>query len=99
MVKSKYRGHEIEYVNGKWIYSDTKESVELTHQTRTCGYCGKYYTKEGHDGCLGALPGLMNACCGHGQENEAYVQFLDKSVIRGKDAIIILNILKEYGWN
>ena len=42
---------------------------------KSCGYCGKDNTPEGHDGCLGTLPGLMNACCGHGIESGTYVQF------------------------
>ncbi len=47
-----------------------------------CGYCGLAKTPEGHDGCLGTLPGdVMNACCGHGRPNEAYIQFWDGSRI------------------
>lgn len=52
-------------------------------------------TKESHDGCLGTLQGIMNACCGHGQINQSYVQFLDGSCIHGEDAMTILNILKK----
>ncbi len=41
-----------------------------------CDHCGKSITKEGHDGCMGTLQGnVMNACCGHGNINAAYVQF------------------------
>lgn len=40
-----------------------------------CGYCGVSRTKEGHDGCLGTLENVMNACCGHGELGMAYVQF------------------------
>jgi hypothetical protein len=96
ITKSYLRGHEIELVNGKWIYSDTKELTTETWQSRTCGHCGLQQTKEGHDGCLGTLKGIMNACCGHGQIKESYVQFLDGSTIHGKNANVILNILKEY---
>ena len=90
----KLRGHEIEMLNGKWVFSDTKESTDSTQHDRSCGHCQKPYTKEGHDGCLGTLKGLMNACCGHGENRDAYVQFLDKTSIHGEDAVIILNILK-----
>lgn len=62
-----------------------------------CGNCGKRRTDEGHDACLGTLIGVMNACCGHGNEDEAYIQFLDGECVRGKDAKIILNMLKKYG--
>lgn len=47
--------------------------------------------------CLGSLAGVMNACCGHGDITEAYVQFLDGFCIRGRDAKIVLGILKK--WN
>lgn len=40
-----------------------------------CGECGDKPTAEGHDACLGTLPNIMNACCGHGGLNEPYVQF------------------------
>jgi len=46
------------------------------------------------DECLGMLPGVANACCGHGDVREAYVQFLDGSVIRGYDAAVVQEILK-----
>jgi hypothetical protein len=36
----------------------------------------------------------MNACCGHGDIDDAYVQFWDLSIIRGEDAKIIQSILK-----
>ena len=40
-----------------------------------CAHCGLQRTKEGHDGCIGTLEGVMNACCGHGQDSSSYVQF------------------------
>ena len=95
MVKSQLRGHEIEFLNGKWVYSDTKELTAKAYENRPCGHCGLNYTKEGHDGCLGTLPGLMNACCGHGDTKDAYVQFLDGSGVFCEDAIKIMDILKK----
>ena len=83
-------------MNGQWIYSDTKKSTIDTWQNRPCGKCGKQYTKEGHDACLGTLPGVMNACCGHGDNRDAYVQFMDEFSIHGEDAIAILEVLKKY---
>lgn len=66
-----------------------------------CDKCKLTYGKEGHDACLGTLPGVMNACCGHGNVKYAYVQiwsrYDDKSVeIYGEDAVIMQNILKKY---
>ena len=53
-----------------------------------CSVCKKPPTKEGHDGCLGTLPGsIMNACCGHGETDMAYIQYWTKPRIAGNDAI------------
>ena len=93
-AKSKYRGHKIEYINNEWVYSDTKELISK-NKNRVCSKCGKKETKEGHDACLGKLPGLMNACCGHGSD-EPYIQFLDGKCICGNDAEIIIDVLKKY---
>lgn len=60
-----------------------------------CTHCNKKRTKEGHDGCIGTLLGVANACCGHGEEAVAYVQFWhrdydkdsNKVKLSGKEAI------------
>lgn len=95
MTKSKFRGHAIEYLNDQWVFSDTKESTAATWESRTCGHCEMHNTEEGHDACLGALPGVMNACCGHGQTNATYVQLLDGHCIHGVDAVMMQGILKQ----
>jgi hypothetical protein len=94
-VATKYRGHCIELAKDKWVYSDTKELVRDFHFIRACGNCNMPYTNEGHDGCLGKLRGVTNACCGHGNIDEAYIQFLNAFCVRGEVARIILNILKK----
>lgn len=43
-----------------------------------CGHCGIDRTPEGHDGCIGTLENVMNACCGHGETKHAYIQFNHK---------------------
>ena len=93
-AKSHFRGHEIEYLNGEWVFSDTKESTVTTYETRPCGHCNEYATPEGHDPCLGTLPRVMNACCGHGNVSEAYVQSMDSSCVRGKEALEMIEILR-----
>lgn len=85
--KNSLRGHEIEFTNGEWIYSDTKEPTASTWESRSCGHCGLHNTKEDHDGCLGTLQGVMNACCGHGRIGETYVQFAEERVLHGEDAM------------
>jgi hypothetical protein len=99
MQISKLRGNEIHFDESinKWRFSLDNEIVTTQYDTKhPCGNCGKHYTKDGHDGCLGTLIGVMNACCGHGNINECYIQFLDGECVRGKDAKVILNILKKH---
>jgi len=93
MSGSKYRGHNIEYKNNKWIFSDTKQLVS-DNPNRACGHCGKSQTENGHDACIPDLPGVMNACCGHGIVSEAYIQFENGECIRGKNAIDKIKLLK-----
>ena len=89
-ARSYLRGHPIISAGEHWVFEDTGEPTEETWKARPCGHCGRHDTPEGHDACLGTLPGVMNACCGHGMEREAYVQFLDGTDIRGRSAVIIL---------
>lgn len=79
------RGHPIAFEDGRWVYRDT--GTPTVGSDRPCGHCGKGRTAEGHDGCLGTLPGVMNACCGHGIEGEAYIQFWTGARIAGKAAM------------
>jgi len=84
----------MESVEGQWIYTDTRQPVALTHTQRPCGNCGKHATSEGHDACLGALPGVMNACCGHGAPNEAYIQYPDGRTMHGPEALkLVMDLL------
>lgn len=70
-ITAYYNGHLVEFVNDKWVYDDTKESIE---NKRKCPACNKYPTKEGHDACLGTLKSTSFACCGHHNENiEPYI--------------------------
>lgn len=57
-------------------------------QRGICEKCRKGPTEEGHDGCLGILPGpIMNACCGHGRDSQAYIQYWGGKRITGDGAI------------
>ena len=76
------RGHPIEYVGGEWRYVD--DGTPTVGSDRSCcGKCGQHRTPEGHDACVGTIPGAMNACCGHGQDNEAYIQFFAAERLSG----------------
>ena len=61
------RGHKIflDYHTSDWLYADTKEKYD-TNKPRKCKKCNKMPTPEGHDACLGTLPDIQYACCGHG---------------------------------
>lgn len=58
-------GHSVEWIDGKLRYQDTGELVPDV-PTRACPQCHKSPTPEGHDACLGTIPGVIAACCGHG---------------------------------
>lgn len=51
--------------------------TQATPDDKPCHHCGRMKTPEGHDGCLGTLcdPEIMNACCGHGDVEDAYIQY------------------------
>ena len=89
MNNSNTSGHKVYLDDGKYFYTDTKEPV--TDNPRPCFKCGKGETSEGHDPCIGTLPDIRNACCGHGIESDAYIQFSDSSVLDGKLAIMVID--------
>jgi hypothetical protein len=78
-------GHELDVKNNPGgsitlSYSDG-EKADM-RDIRPCPNCGMKRTKEGHDPCIGELPGVKNACCGHGTEL-GYVAFENGVTIRG----------------
>ena len=48
-----------------------------------CQHCGRYVDTRYPDPCLGKLPGVEYACCGHGNRWQAYVKFKNGLIIRG----------------
>ena len=80
------------FVDGEWQYEDTGEPT--VGSDRPCGRCGEERTLKGHDACLGALPGVMNACCGHGEVSEAYVQMPNGETVQGQDALDLIDELR-----
>ncbi len=95
MVKGYYRGHEMYFDQSEqsWKYCDDDTLVK-ENKDRVCGKCGEYRTEKGHDPCIADLPGVMNACCGHGDNECAYVQFTLQKVLRGEEAIKYFNKAK-----
>lgn len=62
MTRNYLKGHEIILINGVWLFEDTREPTETTWKKRPCFHCSEHETTDGHDACLGTLPGIMNAC-------------------------------------
>lgn len=77
-----WRGHQIICKDDKWLYADNLEpTVGYGGKERPCGKCGGEPGRE--DACLGMLPGVDNACCGHGVREESFIQFTNGVVVRG----------------
>lgn len=60
-------------------WADTKQPIT---QVRVCPRCREGRTSDMYDWCLGKLPGVVEACCGHGEE-EGYIKFRNGVIIRG----------------
>ena len=77
------------YINGNLIYCNDETCVYRYaaddefidyNDIPPCPKCGWRPLESGEDACLGHLPGVVNACCGHG--GEGYVEFENGVVIR-----------------
>lgn len=70
---------------GEQVFSDTGEPTEKTWALRPCGVCGLQGNSNygDPDPCLGQLPGVTSACCGHGDRERAHVRFQGGVVLRG----------------
>jgi len=71
--------------DGEWRFCDDDELTVETWADRPCGQCGKHGSSADGlpDPCLGHLPGVTNACCGHGNSRESYICFTGGLTIRG----------------
>jgi hypothetical protein len=84
-------GHAVEYLaaTDSWRFADTGEKVtDEAIRARRCTACGERPTPDGHDPCIANLPGVRNACCGHGELWRAYVQFDDERATLRHDAAL-----------
>lgn len=86
MITAFLMGHHVAWYEDHWVYADNKEVIRhennIPINLRPCVKCGLMPTLEGHDPCIANLPGVQNACCGHGVER-GYIQFTDGRIIRG----------------
>jgi len=86
LTRSYFRGHPIVFVNGEWLYGDTMTKAGFEGEVRPCKKCGKLFGGSNIgdvDPCLGVLPGVDNACCGHGVPSQAYIRFTNGVTIKG----------------
>jgi len=69
-ARGRFRGHDAFYdeAEGVWRYADGTAVPSNPACERPCAQCGLPPTPVGDDGCLGHIPGVASACCGHGVE-------------------------------
>jgi len=86
--------HRPEY-HEDWRYADDGQpapgNAMVLGTPRPCPSCHQAAPAADPDPCLGWLPGVRNACCGHGVTedahlSDAYVQFLNGRTLRGEEA-------------
>jgi len=82
-----FRGFRVihDVVKGETVnirYEDTGEPYETV---RECNGCQRDVSGDmvGPDPCLGRLPGVKNACCGHGIDGSAYIAFDNNTAVYG----------------
>jgi hypothetical protein len=75
------RGRDTYYDGKGWRWRATGELVKKTETT--CPSCGESCGFDGPDPCLGMLPGVRGACCGHGDRDRAYITFENGLTIKG----------------
>ena len=68
-------------INGDRRYIDNDAKLE-DMPWRPCAKCGEFPNENGDDYCIQNLGKVMNACCGHGNQ-EGYIQFDNGITIRG----------------
>jgi hypothetical protein len=74
------RGHRIvRFADGRWRWAATGRFLIMgAHASDPpCTLCHLPPTPEGHDPCLGTLPGVTSAFCGHGGVVEGYRIYAD----------------------
>lgn len=83
MITTYLNGHKIIWSHRDecWYYEDG--GIANDQNLRPCPKCGKLPI-NGHDACLLDLPGVENACCGHGVER-GYIEFSNGLTIRFDD--------------
>jgi hypothetical protein len=81
---------DIHFKNGEWVDSKGRSFRKHHWRKTTCARCGNLPTEEGYDSCIGFVPGVIKACCGHGSK-APYVKLPNNKIIKGKGALKILH--------
>ena len=63
------RGHDAYYdaTASQWCYTGTNQPVDRT--TVNCPQCDAACGNNAPDPCIGTIPGVTSACCGHGRHD------------------------------
>jgi hypothetical protein len=88
-------GREIYYIGNEWCWAEDMTPIGMPW--RVCPHCGKYPLEDHEDPpdpCMGWVPGIRYACCGHGNIEEAYVLLESDELYSGYDAILIIEHLR-----
>lgn len=80
-AKTTTRGHEMHYDGSDWIITATGE--KLADAELNCTVCKQPCPLKEPDPCLGTLPGVAHACCGHGDPDKAYILFKNGVKVTG----------------
>lgn len=87
VATSRVRGHPVRWDSCLEVWRYSSDGAIAYAEDRVCSHCGDPATADGHDSCISSLAEAENACCGHGDTVNAYVQFRDGHLIRGSDAV------------
>ena len=72
--------------NGNWLWTEDNTPISIK---KACKKCGLFPMENGNDPCLGDLPGVVGACCGHGLESQqGYILFENGVRIHLKNAVV-----------
>lgn len=67
------RGNKIVTFDGQaWVYANDGSPLDESRPCVQCGQCAP--DRDLPDPCLGWLPGVRFACCGHGVPGQEYVR-------------------------
>src|SRR5947207_7880116 len=61
--------------------------ASIYEEDRPCPKCRQHRTAEGHDPCIANFPDVRTACCGHGNDDHAYIQLKNGKTLRGQKAL------------